>query len=619
MKGKKRQQLLRYLYLMIMSILGIIVIISSGGGGGGGGDGSDGGTETTGAGSDIIELNVVLGPLVEAGISVMPLSLEETEIANGTTLDADDLAEAGYVSFEIPEVYRETPLLVRTAGGKNIDANDDGVRDAEPTVIGNNINFDFAFPTAADLEDTSIVANPLVLFASPYVTGLLYEDSNLPEDYEPEQDPEAVRTVMRRVAKALVKEDVDGDGTIDWQDIVSFHPLTDQSKSRMPWGYVVEDIDRKMQGYDADLDVRYEKWYDLDPFSLAPYDFNEDGDWKDEQDEWFNLWFYTDKNDYSLQDLLDGQGTRGGRVTLPSGATITYEWCETDDDGQEECFTEENATEPPLFFSLEDSEDAESMSLEAWVGGPQITDPDEVQTGEYTVYYRTGDGTEHQEVFYVYENREETVFFVVPEVVVDSEGFVESITFRFEDENGNELEDPPILYAYFTIHSWATASEVNSLVRGENYYEPAHAAYYEIIYMKNISLVSPTIPFYPTNNGHGIYFEDASIIGIAAYAGDGVSRGFTFNNYNNRFYPQMDGAAEIVGNQVTVTFAPAELADPQRPVDSIRYKFDNGDWAEASGDTLTATIPASAALLYVTAKDATGYYLYPPNEIDLTE
>jgi hypothetical protein len=248
---------------------------------------------------------------------------------------------------------------------------------------------------------------------------------------------------MRRVAKALIKEDVDGDGTIGWQDIVSFHPLTDQSKSRMPWGYVVEDIDRKMQGYDADLDVRYGKWYDL--------------------------------------------------------------------------------------------------------------------------------------------------------------------------------EDPPILQASFTIHSWDTASEVNSLVRGENYYEPAHAAYHEIIYIKNISLVSPTIPFYPTNNGHGIYFEDASIIGIGAYAGDGVSRGFTFNNYNNRFYPQMAGAAEITGDQVTVRFAPADLADPQRPVVSIRYKFDDGDWQEASGGTLTATIPDGAVLLYVTAKDSAGFYLYPPNEIDLAE
>jgi hypothetical protein len=92
----------------------------------------------------------------------------------------------------------------------------------------------------------TIVANPLLLYASRHVIENVWGEALVSvDDFS---DPLTIRTLMKRVAKALIKEDVDGDGTVDWQDIISFHPLTDQGKSRIPWGYVIDDIERQRRG-----------------------------------------------------------------------------------------------------------------------------------------------------------------------------------------------------------------------------------------------------------------------------------------------------------------------------------------------------------------------------------
>lgn len=172
-----------------------------------------------------VQLNVVLGPLIGADVSICPLTNLDLEIARGTTEDATEINKAGRVALEIPQEHREAPLFVHVEGGVDIDADDDGIRDPVPT--SNVSTFEFVVPTAADLENMGVVVNPLLLFASRYLLDNLWVASAISEDFEPLSDPEAVRTVQRRIAKALLNEDVNGDNTIGWEDLVSFHPLID--------------------------------------------------------------------------------------------------------------------------------------------------------------------------------------------------------------------------------------------------------------------------------------------------------------------------------------------------------------------------------------------------------
>jgi hypothetical protein len=592
-----------------MAVLGLIAFIANGCGGGGG-------SETPGEGSEIVEMQAVMGPIVGADVWVAPMDDQTNIVASGITGDSQDLNEAGHVTLNVPARYNEIPLLVTVSGGEDVDVNDDGVRDQVPTA--NDTFFNFVVPTPADLEGMTVVANPLLLYASDYLLKTFEPRSNPPVGGDPPEDPEVVRTVMKRVAKAILQGDVDADGTIGWPDIVSFHPLLHQPKSRVPWGYVVDDVARHRQGYQAKLQPEYSYWYKLEPQSLAPYDFDEDGNWRNDNDaeRGFKITFRTDKNGYTTLDLLEGQGARGGTVILPGSWKISYYWFYVNEFNEWVRVDEFDDPEPPLWLEpFQVDAASESKDIGAWVGG-NIVNPQEAEVGEYTVHYKTGDGLQHAETLYLHENKAETFFYAIPEIELDANGLINSFIFRFEDGGGNPLEDPPFLKSWVTIFLWDDVATVNSLVRGDGYYAPVSGSEegQNMIFLDDLSLIDPAKRFYPTSNGHKIYFEDAWLISIGLLCGDGVQRGFMYTNDDHQFYPHI-GDWSFANGQVTVPFHHAVLTG--REVTFIRYKFNNTEWGEVAGDTLTVDIPVGADLLYVTAKDTAGFYKYPPWEIEI--
>jgi hypothetical protein len=602
------------LSLSVIVVFGLFCIIGSGGGGGGGGGSDDGGTETTGAGSDIIELKAVMGPIIDATVTVTPLNDTSNTITTGITRDDNDINNAGYVSLTIPAGYSNTPLYIKVEGGFDIDVDDDGIRDE--VLTENDVFFEFAVPTPSDISETVVIANPILLIASDHVLGnILWWEADEYQVYNPTTDPEALKILMRRVAVSFLSEDVDGDGSIDWQDIVAFNPLTDKNKSRLPWEKILDGIEMRRQGYKVYLFPSYARFYFPDPSTLSAYDLDDDGDWRNDFASIFQIAFWTDKNNYTVQDLVDGQGTRGGKVILPDGKTISYSYSYENEDGEEVSIDVENDQTPPLSAGTDNYDDP----LWALVGG-DISDPDEAPVGEYTVQYSTGDGLFHEDDIYLYENSAITFFYVIPSIDVDEDGFIEKITYRFEDVDGNTLQDPPILYGNIRVTLWDSVETVNDLVRGENYYTSLYGLYIndqEEIFSENINLADPEVSFIPENNGHKIYFEDTQFIGIRFITGDGVMRHFYLvNNFVTSFYPALAEDPVIADGKVTVNYNPV---DSQRPVVSILYRFDNTWWLEIDGDTLSVDIPDGATLLYVTAKDTSGFYRYPPDEIDLTE
>ena len=371
------------------------------------------------------------------------------------------------------------------------------------------------------------------------------------------------------------------------------------------------------------LSSNYSYEYVLDPLNQELIDIDGDGNFV--QGYSLNINFSSDERDsngnrYSLQDLLDGQGQLGGTVDLPGDSTISYENYEYDESGQivydenDQIVwkTTENDPEPKLWvYQLEDPANA---YLSAVIGG-FISDK-EAPVGEYKITYTTGDGIVHQENLYLHENRAESLYYPYPEFEIDQEGFVESITIRFENGDGDALENPSVLGFTYFIALWEDAAQVNGLVRGQNYYESIHELSKDDVYKNSPSVISLTDPSYPTNNGHKIYYEDIEKIEMHSGGGDGVNRMSVFRLNNPTLFPALS-KADISADTVAIEYEPSGFT--MREVVSIKYKFDNGNWTEVSGFAVGLAIPNGATILYSTAKDTSGFYEYPPDETDLTK
>jgi len=567
----------------------------------------------SGSGSTVT-FNVVMGPIVDAYFTISTLEDPDTILREGTTQDAQDLTEAGSISIiEISEIS-DLPLLVTVTGGYDVDANDDGIRDDTPTP--NETALQFVLPSPSDLETLRVVANPLLLFATEAVFQAIdsaanpFGDSNLSPDYDPAADPESVRTVLRRVARAIIADDVDGDGQIDWQDIVTFHPLADQGKSRIPWEHVVAIIERRFQDYEARLDLHYATTTYMDRGTLMPYDWDDSGDWRDdvvhEEDRSFVLQFSTNKNDYTAKDLYDAQGERGGRVVFPGDSLVSYYYgypCE----GQSPSGQENGVNEVPLDLRCNHADDS---NLSAQAGG-NVTDPVNAPVGDYLVEYTTSDGETHQENIYVFENSEQSFFHPVPELTVDDQGRITSFSIRFEDDAGNLLEDPPILWGAVHFQMWADVNTVSRVSRVEGYYtdplgNPSSIDSYS--YQAVINIIDPTAAFYPTSNGNLIYLEDLVSVNFWCDGGDGVTRANPYALMGPELLPAMIGFS-TAGDQLDVVFTPS--AETGRGVTAVKYKFDDSAWVEVAGASLNVSIPGGTVKVWLSARDTSGYYTRP--------
>lgn len=594
------------------------------------------------------QAQVVMGPIIGADVFVyrtkdrvdsIETGLEVDPIAIGKTRDDDSLDNAGWFEVEIPLKHLEEPLYVVVSGGYDIDADDNGVEDEEYTY--NTINFEFLVPSAHNFANLRLTTkfNPLLLHASQYAIGNLFDQGEISN--------EEIIKVLRSVAKAfLIGEDRDGDGNVDdldgdglpddinsdghvdWKDIVTFNPTDGEhrAKCRMPWEYLLAQLERQRNGYTADLQLSYVKYFTFDPHVVIdmaksgimhPLDYNNDGEWNDEEDfyDFFQLIFSTSLHDYTLSDLVAGQGMIGGNVLFPESVDLFYGYFDYDADTTE-CNYEQNNTTGNLPLTLNCIEFVDDIalldnSLSVDVGG-FIYDPPYAPEGVYNVNYTTGDPGDrksHEESFYIYEITEKTYVYVIPQVFIDEQKRIDYITLRFEDVYGNVLNDPPILGCNIWMNpTWSTSEEANKLLRGNGYYNSDLN-----LYNTPLKYLDITQPIFPQNNGNKIFVEDVVPIYIGITTGDGVSRSFGFG-WDGNYLPQIE-TLEINGTTVSATYISSSETD--KPVDRIRYRFDNTDWVEVAGATINLEKPAGATTFYVTATDDSGFYSYPPKELSV--
>lgn len=374
--------------------------------------------------------------------------------------------------------------------------------------------------------------------------------------------------------------------------------------------------------------MRHDRWFVINPHNFETIvvpDSDNPGFYYPEIPEKMNnsmvLTFFTNKNDYLINDLkwvwTEQTGCGGliwnelqvGRVTLPDSLPTIYYTTQSPTSDGPTCFRSGclvSNTMPPLTLQ-ECSYNAESeVPIKVAIGG-RIFIPLEAEIGMYTVNFETSDSQVHEETVYVYENTQEASFKVIPIFELDDEDRIDSVSLRFEDNEGNVFEDPPILWGKW----WITAS---SDFRGEGYYhiEDTYLYGYDygICFQSDISILSPTDLSHPTSNDHKIYYEDVLEMCFVFEGGDSVQRLFRFNLKDLAYYP--DIRAERDGQYLT--FFPYWGNPPGEEVVSIKYQWGDatwspmGEWIEVAGPSATVEIPLGATLVRYTAKGTAGFY-----------
>lgn len=162
----------------------------------------------------------ILGPLIGAGVEIYTLSaLNSAPVYTTTTSSGDSLDQAGL--FTIPQdlIDDNELYLVKVTGGQDIDAEDNGSVDANPTSNQGAIH---ALLTPNQIRSKH--------FHVSILTELLYQRLYylLAANYS----RETVLAELNRRAALVLATDVDGDGDRDADDVAAWHPVRDATKLR---------------------------------------------------------------------------------------------------------------------------------------------------------------------------------------------------------------------------------------------------------------------------------------------------------------------------------------------------------------------------------------------------
>jgi len=183
---------------------------------GGGGSGNSDGAVVTG--------RALLGTLTDATVNVYDCKDLDNTIFTTITSTSTRPDQAGLI--EIPEAILddESIYLIKISGGKDIDADHDGAIDHSPT---DNLGTLHMVATGAQLKACDFKANILTDIVYHKVSYLLLT-----------QSPAA--TILEEIglyARRLLKNDVDGNGWINGDDLLKWDPVMDRDKVTREWSF----------------------------------------------------------------------------------------------------------------------------------------------------------------------------------------------------------------------------------------------------------------------------------------------------------------------------------------------------------------------------------------------
>ncbi len=166
----------------------------------------------------------IVGPLVEAQVSAFRLeSLDQPLEPPVTSLLSHNLNAAGTFDLSLTSVAKTEWIVVEVDQGKDIDHNGDGRIDPQTTA---NLGTLHALARAGDWRSKHLRVTPLTELAWRFAENLISAVS--PEDLE-------IR--LGDIARYLVKSDIDGNGVVDWYDILAFDPANPSHRNRLATNY----------------------------------------------------------------------------------------------------------------------------------------------------------------------------------------------------------------------------------------------------------------------------------------------------------------------------------------------------------------------------------------------
>lgn len=172
----------------------------------------------------------ILGPLCGATVHVFVYHDLQTPVHSTTTTESTTLSEAGL--FEIPQSILEDDELyvIAVSGGRDIDADDDGVVDESPI---QNLGTLHLAATGSRLKAGDFNATILTDIVYHSIYYLLLADYPL----------ETILGAMDSYAYALLKTEVDLDGDKDHDDLLVWDPVLDKAHALHAWSFYQDCID----------------------------------------------------------------------------------------------------------------------------------------------------------------------------------------------------------------------------------------------------------------------------------------------------------------------------------------------------------------------------------------
>ncbi|WP_304543639.1 cadherin repeat domain-containing protein [Sulfurimonas microaerophilic] len=174
----------------------------------------------------------LLGPLSDANVTLTKAEnfMNNISFYESSTSGGNSLTTSGVFYFTnevIGTLESNTYYVTSIIGGDDIDANDDGELDAIPTLNTGTLH---AIVNTDIIANENFKVNILTEIAFQLTQEMLNEDLN----------STALQNKLDNIATKLLKEDVNGDTEIDYDDLLAWVPIGDKDK-------LVFDYEQKLQ------------------------------------------------------------------------------------------------------------------------------------------------------------------------------------------------------------------------------------------------------------------------------------------------------------------------------------------------------------------------------------
>ncbi len=172
---------------------------------------------------DLLHQAAVVGPLSGAEITAHKITALGQSIEGMIALQSDDLQAAGAFGLVLSGAGEDDWVVVSATGGEDIDHDGDGTVDPAAT---SNLGTLHALAKASDWQNRNLRITPLTELAYRYTEHLFSE--------VPQEDI-AIR--LADLARYFIKFDIDGNGLVDWYDILAFNPADPSHLDKLTTSY----------------------------------------------------------------------------------------------------------------------------------------------------------------------------------------------------------------------------------------------------------------------------------------------------------------------------------------------------------------------------------------------